>query len=63
MIKPKTKLEKRHWHHHMQIKKCSHGPHYAALICTDCNKIMRWLNRLQVKQIRPNKYTSEAERT
>lgn len=55
MGKPKTKLEKKHWHHQVVIKYTMSGPHYAALVCIDCGKIMRWLSEEQVKKINGTK--------
>jgi len=43
-IKPKTKLEKKHWYHTVISKRCSSGPHYGKIVCVDCGKVMRWVS-------------------
>ena len=47
-IKPKTKLEKKHWYHKVIIQKVEgSSPHYGKIVCIDCGKVMRWLSKDQ----------------
>ena len=50
-VKPKTKLEKKHWYHKVVIEKCINGPHYGKLMCCECGKVMRWLSKEQYNNI------------
>ena len=55
MGKEKTRIEKKHWNHPVTIKYTMSGPHYAALVCVKCEKIMRWLTEKQVEKIKNTK--------
>ena len=49
MILNKYDPTKEHLHHKLIVKIGPYGPHYAKMICKQCNKFIKWASKQEYK--------------